>query len=101
MPVFPNVKWLLRLIVAVTNARLRILSRFTCCGIYDGRNLPAFAREHGPVDVLLVAPSMADREGALIHPGIQILQTVLRDGDVTCEILNYNLPVAHPGEPFD
>lgn len=94
-------KPVLRMAVAAADRQTRLGAARHCDDLYDGANLDAFAREHGATDVLLIAPPMADREGALIHPGIQILQTILRSRDIHCEVLNYNLPVADPADPIE
>jgi len=101
MRIFPHVKPALRFAVKAADLQLRIGSRLRCYDIYDGDNLKGFAAQSGGIDVILVAPPMADREGALLHPGIQILQTILRNRGISCEIVNYNLPVKHPADPFE
>ncbi|CAN5465842.1 hypothetical protein BH10PSE12_BH10PSE12_15650 [soil metagenome] len=101
MRVFPNIKPVLKTTVAAADWLTRWQAARRCDDLYDGDNLGAFRREHGDVDVMLVAPPMADREGALIHPGIQILQTILRRRGIGCEVLNYNLPVANPLHPIE
>jgi radical SAM superfamily enzyme YgiQ (UPF0313 family) len=77
------------------------LSSRVCYGLYDGNRLDAFRRDGGDVPVLFCIPPMSDVNGALPHPGVQILQTILRHQGVRCEILNYNLPCINPREPFD
>lgn len=69
--------------------------------MYDGDRLDAFRQAEGAVPVLFCIPSMSDVNGALPHPGVQILQTILRHQGVRCEVLNYNLPCIHPREPVD
>jgi len=101
MRIFPHVKPLLRFAIKAADTERRLWSWLRCHDLYDGRNLEAFAQTNGGAQVLLTAPPMADREGALLHPGIQILQTILRDRGVTCEVLNYNLPVTNPADPFE
>ena len=93
--------WLIRAVIATSDRLPRILSTVRCYGLYNGRRLAEYRAVHGKVDVILVSPAMADREGALLHPGIHILQTILRDKNITCEVLNYNLPTVHPRHPFD
>jgi radical SAM superfamily enzyme YgiQ (UPF0313 family) len=77
------------------------ISSRVCYGLYDGNRLDAFRRAGGDVPVLFCIPPMSDVNGALPHPGVQILQTILRHQGVRCEILNYNLPCINPREPFD
>lgn len=77
------------------------LSSRVCYGLYDGDRLAPFRREGGDVPVLFCIPPMSDVNGALPHPGVQILQTILRYQGMRCEILNYNLPCINPREPFD
>lgn len=77
------------------------VSRRTCHGFYDGDRLDAFAREQGSVPVVLVIPAMSDVNGALPHPGVSVLQTVLRHRGIRCEVINYNLPIRNPGEPVE
>ena len=77
------------------------LSSRVCYGLYDGDRLGAFRRDGGDVPVLFCIPPMSDVNGALPHPGVQILQTILRHQGMRCEILNYNLPCINPREPFD
>ena len=66
------------------------LSRWRCYGIYDGDRLEDFRREHGSVPVLLAIPPMSDVNGALPHPGVRVLQSVLRDQQIACEVMHYN-----------
>jgi radical SAM superfamily enzyme YgiQ (UPF0313 family) len=82
---------------AVTSA----LSRHFCYGLYDGDRLEPHRRTHGDVQVLFAIPAMSDVNGALPHPGVQVLQTILRDRGFRSEVLNYNLPCIHPRDPFD
>jgi len=77
------------------------LRKRICHGIYDGARLGEFRRQHGRVPVLLAIPPMSDVNGALPHPGVRILQTVLRDQQIPCEVINYNLPTANPRDPND
>jgi radical SAM superfamily enzyme YgiQ (UPF0313 family) len=98
---FVQMPWLIRALIAASDGIPRVLSTFRCYGLYDGRSLGRFRETHGDVGVVLVSPAMADREGALLHPGIHILQTILRDRGITCEVLNYNLPTVNPRDPFD
>lgn len=77
------------------------LSRRVCHGLYDGDRLKTYRREWGDLPVLFVIPPMSDINGALPHPGVHILQRVLRHQGVRCEVLNYNLPCLHPRAPFD
>src|SRR6188768_2258111 len=77
------------------------ISSRVCYGLYDGNRLAAFRRDGGEVPVLFCIPPMSDVNGALPHPGVQILQTILRHQGVRCEILNYNLPCINPRDPFD
>jgi radical SAM superfamily enzyme YgiQ (UPF0313 family) len=77
------------------------LSSRVCYGLYDGNRFAAFRRDGGDVPVLFCIPPMSDVNGALPHPGVQILQTILRHQGVRCEILNYNLPCINPRDPFD
>ncbi|HKQ62711.1 MAG TPA: radical SAM protein [Candidatus Polarisedimenticolaceae bacterium] len=86
--------------VRAYSAATGLVSRHVVHGLYDGRRLEPFARRQGPVSVLFAIPPMSDVNGALPHPGVQILQTILRHRGVSCEILNYNLPVSHPNDPF-
>src|SRR4030095_15014463 len=76
------------------------VSKRFCYGPYDGNRLDAFGREN-PAAVLLAIPPMSDVNGALPHPGVHILQRVLRHQGLPCEILNYNLPCINPSDPFD
>ena len=82
------------------DAVTRALSKRVCHGLYDGDRLGPYAREWGEVPVLFAIPSMSDVNGALPHPGVHVLQRVLRHQGVRCEVLNYNLPVMHPRDPF-
>ncbi|MFK7985351.1 MAG: radical SAM protein [Sandaracinaceae bacterium] len=77
------------------------VSRRLCYGLYDGRRLASRFDAEGPVPVLLVIPPMSDVNGALPHPGVRVLQSVLRDRGVACEVLNYNLPCREPRDPFE
>jgi radical SAM superfamily enzyme YgiQ (UPF0313 family) len=77
------------------------LSSRVCYGLYNGNRLDAFRRSSGDVPVLFCIPPMSDVNGALPHPGVQILQTILRHQGVRCEILNYNLPCINPRDPFE
>jgi radical SAM superfamily enzyme YgiQ (UPF0313 family) len=77
------------------------LSRRLCHGFYDGRNLQSFRDKNGEVPVLFAIPAMSDVNGALPHPGVRVLQTILRHAGTRCEVLNYNLPVIHPADPFE
>jgi radical SAM superfamily enzyme YgiQ (UPF0313 family) len=77
------------------------LSKRICHGFYDGRNLANHRRDHGAVPVLFAIPPMSDVNGALPHPGVRVLQTILRHDGVRCEVINYNLPVIHPRDPFE
>lgn len=77
------------------------VSRRICHGFYDGDRLESFAQEHGPVPVVLVIPAMSDVNGALPHPGVSVLQAVLRHRGIRCEVINYNLPIRNPLEPFE
>jgi radical SAM superfamily enzyme YgiQ (UPF0313 family) len=77
------------------------LSKRLCYGLYDGDRLEPHRRAHGDVQVLFCIPPMSDVNGALPHPGVQILETILRDQGFSCEVLNYNLPCIHPRDPFD
>jgi len=77
------------------------LSRRVCHGLYDGDHLDRFAAEQGGVPVLFAIPPMSDVNGALPHPGVRVLQTVLRHQGERCEVLNYNLPVNNPRDPFE
>jgi radical SAM superfamily enzyme YgiQ (UPF0313 family) len=77
------------------------LSRRVCHGFYDGRNLASHRRTHGATPVLFAIPPMSDVNGALPHPGVRVLQTILRHDGVGCEVINYNLPVNHPRDSFD
>ena len=77
------------------------LSRWRCYGIYDGDRLEDFRREHGSVPVLLAIPPMSDVNGALPHPGVRVLQSVLRDQQIACEVMNYTLPTLNPRDSFD
>lgn len=77
------------------------LSRRACEGFYDGDRADAYARDHGSVPVVLVIPAMSDVNGALPHPGVAVLQAILRHQGVPCEVVNYNLPINHPRDPFD
>ncbi|MDX0001595.1 radical SAM protein [Sinorhizobium meliloti] len=101
MRMFPNLKPVLKTSVVLTDIYTRLSANFRSTDIYNGARLKGFREKHGETDVLLIAPPMADREGALIHPGIQILQTILRVRGISCEILNYNLPVARPAQPME
>ncbi|HMH54428.1 MAG TPA: radical SAM protein [Candidatus Acidoferrum sp.] len=86
--------------VRAYTAATDLVGRHVAYGLYDGRNLEQFQRDHGPTPVLFAIPPMSDVNGALPHPGVQILQTILRHRGVACEIVNYNLPVTHPRDPF-
>lgn len=77
------------------------VSRNICHGFYDGNRLDAHARRQGPVPVVLVIPPMSDVNGALPHPGVGVLQTIARHHGIACEVLNYNLPVNHPRDPYE
>jgi len=77
-----------------------LISRRFCYGLYDGRNLGAHRETSGGIPVLFAIPPMSDVNGALPHPGVRILQTILRHRGIGCEVINYNLPVIHPREPF-
>lgn len=101
MPLLPYLKAPLRLMIWSSYQWSRLVSRFGCVGLYDGRKAANHVTKFGDVDVILTSPPMADREGALIHPGVHILQNILRSQNITCEVLNYNLPTAHPRDPFD
>ena len=76
-------------------------SRRVCHGLYDGDRLEAFRRARGEVPVLFAIPAMSDVNGALPHPGVRVLQTILRHQGIGCEVINYNLPCLHPQDPFD
>lgn len=101
MKIFPHLKGPMRLGLSLHEASKRVRSALGSYGLYHGGNLDGFAEEHGSVPVLLTIPPMNDREGALIHPGVRILQTILRHRGVSCEVLNYNLPIVHPRNPYD
>lgn len=77
------------------------ISRRLCYGLYDGDRLEAFQKAGGDVPVVFAVPSMSDVNGALPHPGVHILQRILRHQGTRCEVLNYNLPCIHPQDPFD
>lgn len=100
MRLFPHLKRPIKFGLAFLDFATNIASSHLCYGLYDGNNLAAFKQKHGEVPVLLMIPPMSDREGALLHPGVQILQTVLRSESIPCETLNYGLLTAHPSEPF-
>lgn len=101
MRLFPHFKGPIRLGLTLLDSAKAVSSKHLCWGLYNGRNLESFRREHGETPVLLIVPPMSDREGALIHPGVEILQTILRSRGVACEVLNYGLPSANPRDPFD
>jgi radical SAM superfamily enzyme YgiQ (UPF0313 family) len=82
---------------AITN----VISSRVCYGLYDGDNLASFRQTHGDTPVLFCIPSMSDVNGALPHPGVHILQSILRHRGLRCEVMNYNLPCIHPQDPFD
>jgi len=82
---------------AVTSA----LSKRFCYGLYDGDRLESHYAARGDVQVLFCIPPMSDVNGALPHPGVEILQTILRAQGFRCEVFNYNLPCIHPRDPFD
>jgi radical SAM superfamily enzyme YgiQ (UPF0313 family) len=86
-----------RLYTGVTAA----FSRSLCYGLYNGKNLAPAREAQGEVPVLFAIPPMSDVNGALPHPGVRVLQTILRHQGISCEVLNYNLPVKNPREPFD
>jgi radical SAM superfamily enzyme YgiQ (UPF0313 family) len=77
------------------------LSRRVCYGLYDGNRLEEYRRRWGDVPVLFGIPPMSDVNGPLPHPGVRILQRILRHHGVRCEVLNYNLPCLDPREPFE
>jgi len=77
------------------------ISRRVCHGFYDGNRLEAFARRQGQVPVALMIPPMSDVNGALPHPGVGVLQAIVRHHGIPCEVLNYNLPVTHPRDPYE
>jgi len=77
------------------------ISSRVCYGLYDGENVADFRQTRGDVPVLFCIPSMSDVNGALPHPGVHILQSILRHQNVGCEVVNYNLPCIHPRDPFD
>lgn len=87
--------------VRTHTAATAAISKHFCYGLYDGDNLEAFQQEHGDVPVLLVIPAMSDVNGALPHPGVRVLQSVLRHEGIPCEVINYNLPCNHPQPVFD
>jgi len=101
MRIFAHFKGPLRAGLRLLDLTKAAMSAYKCYGLYDGRKLIGWRREHGDAPVLLIIPRMSDREGALIHPGVQILQTMLRQQGIGCEVLNYGLPVSHPSDPFD
>jgi hypothetical protein len=35
------------------------------------------------------------------HPGVHVLQRILRHQGIRCEVLNHNLPVMNPRDPFE
>jgi hypothetical protein len=76
------------------------ISKRVCHGLYDGNRLEPYGREWGAVPVLFAIPSMSDVNGALPHPGVHVLQRILRHRGIRCEVLNYNLPVMNPRDPF-
>lgn len=76
------------------------LSLRICHGPYDGRNLRRSRDASGDAPVLLVIPPMSDVNGPLPHPGVSILQRILRAEGLGCEVINYNLPVRNPREPY-
>jgi anaerobic magnesium-protoporphyrin IX monomethyl ester cyclase len=77
------------------------LSRRVCHGLYDGERLEPYRQASGEVPVVFAIPAMSDVNGALVHPGVHILQRILRHEGIRCEVLNYNLPTLNPREPFD
>ncbi len=77
------------------------LSKRVCYGLYDGERLEPYRQAGGDVPVLFAIPAMSDVNGALPHPGVHILQRILRHQGIRCEVLNYNLPTMNPREPFD
>ncbi len=77
------------------------LGKRVCYGLYDGSGLDAHRRTHGDVPVLFCVPPMSDVNGALPHPGVEVLTTILRHQGVGAEVLNYNLPCIEPRDPFD
>ncbi len=81
------------------NAVHDALSRRFCYGLYDGERIEPFRRAEGTVPVLFAIPPMSDVNGPLPHPGVRILQTILRHQGVRCEVLNYNLPVRGTPSP--
>jgi len=77
------------------------ISRRVCYGLHDGGNLKEFVATKGEVPVLFAIPAMSDVNGALPHPGVRVLQTILRHQGIACEVINYNLPVIRPQDPFE
>jgi radical SAM superfamily enzyme YgiQ (UPF0313 family) len=78
-----------------------VLSRHLCYGHHDGNNLDRFRESRGEVPVLFAIPAMSDVNGALPHPGVRTLQTILRHEGIPCEVINYNLPVMNPADPTE
>jgi radical SAM superfamily enzyme YgiQ (UPF0313 family) len=101
MRIFQNIKGPIQVGLRLYDGTKNTLSALKSYGLYDGRNLEPYRRRHGEIPVVLIVPRMSDREGALIHPGLQILQTILRTRGVGCEVLNYGLPVSNPRDPFE
>jgi radical SAM superfamily enzyme YgiQ (UPF0313 family) len=92
---------LARLWVRSYDAMNSALSKRFCYGLYDGNRLEPHYAARGDVQVLFCIPPMSDVNGALPHPGVEILQTILRAQGFRCEVLNYNLPCIHPRDPFE
>lgn len=101
MRIFANLKGPLRAAIRALDGVTSAMSALKCYGLYDARSLATYRNQHDQIPVVLIIPRMSDREGALIHPGVQILQTVLRNLGIGCEVFNYGLPVSHPSDPFD
>jgi radical SAM superfamily enzyme YgiQ (UPF0313 family) len=93
-------KFLARVWVKSYDSVTEIISRRLCYGLYDGNRLDALHDDRA-CPVILAIPPMSDVNGALPHPGVHILQRVLRHQGIPCEVLNYNLPCINPREPFD
>src|SRR5689334_3790352 len=93
-------RFLARSWVRSYDAMTDAVSSRLCYGFYDGNRLEAFGRKN-PASVILAIPPMSDVNGALPHPGVHILQRILRHQGISCEVLNYNLPCINPQEPFE
>src|SRR5678815_2652514 len=84
-------KFLARVWVKSYDGVTEVISRRLCFGLYDGNRLDALRAEHS-CPVILAIPPMSDVNGALPHPGVHILQRVLRHQGIGLSLIHISEP---------